>query len=156
VTVCRLISGGFTMGYWQNKNGQAQIDRAKAALCSYLAAYGNVLTLPDNCTGTNVLKGYVLRIIKEAEASGDGAPMYRAQFLASALSAHFSSALAGSSVVLSTDEARLLGLTACASVRDILTQANANYGALSSGSKDDFMLIKTLLDRINNNLLITC
>ena len=158
VTVCRTSAGGFTMGFWQNKNGQARIEQNRTGLCSYLSSYRNVLSdLPTGtaCTTSGNLKSYVTRVIKAAQASGDGAPMYKAQFLATALSA-YNTSLAGTSVVLTSREAGLLGLTTCATVSSILQRADANYPALSSGAKEDFMLIKTLLDRINNNQTITC
>jgi hypothetical protein len=54
VQVCRTNSYGFTIGYWQNKNGQAYIQAHAAALCTYLSQYGNILTGLPSCSGANI------------------------------------------------------------------------------------------------------
>lgn len=155
VTVCRTNSDGFTMGYWANKNGQKRINDNAAGLCTYLAAYPNVLTLPSPCTASS-LKGYVLTTIRAAEASGvnGGAPMFKGQFLATALSAYFSTNLANTYVVV---PGSLLGTGNCIKVLDLLVAANASYSTLAApGNKTNFMLVKDVFDRINNNTALTC
>jgi hypothetical protein len=151
VRVCRLNSDGYTMGYWQNKNGQGLVGTNYAGLCTYLAAYPNVLTLPTSCTA-NSLKSYVNTVINAANASGTGAPMFKGQFLATALSAYFSHALAATSVVV---PGSLLGTSNCITVANLLTAGNASYAALSA-NKVNFMAVKDVYDHINNNIQLTC
>jgi hypothetical protein len=150
VTVCRTNSNGFTMGYWQNKNGQAQIGTAVAGLCTYLAAYPNVLTLPSPCTKT-ALQNYVTSVIKAANAAGDGAPMFKGQFLATALSAYFSSSLASTGIAV---DSGIFG-SSCMTVSALLTFGNTNYASLSL-NKTTFMAVKSVYDSINNDIAITC
>ena len=72
VTACRANPYGFTIGYWQNKNGQAKITGAAATgLCTYLATFSNVLGTISSCDTT--LAKYAYDVIKAANASGDGA-----------------------------------------------------------------------------------
>ena len=159
VTVCRFNSNGFTIGFWQNKNGQKLISDNKVAICTALAAYTNVLGTISNCTTGNNLTTYVTNVIKAAEASGDGAPMFKAQFLATALNVWRTPSLGTTSIQLTAGEASLLGGSACRTVSAILAAANTAYPTLSNPaltSKADFMSIKSLFDRINNNIQLTC
>lgn len=95
VDVCGpLRTGAHTMGFWQNKNGQAIIATpvAPAADCSLTAAYLNSLTplktAPNAC---KQLASYVGGIIKSASASGASMnAMLKGQMLATALSVWFS------------------------------------------------------------------
>jgi hypothetical protein len=160
VTVCRLNSNGYTIGFWQNKNGQKLLSDNKTAVCTALAAYTNVLGTISNCaTGTN-LTSYVTRVIKAAEASGDGAPMFKAQFLATALSVWRTPSLGTTSIQLTNSEASLLGFASnCKTVNAVLAAANTRYATLANPtltSKSGFMSIKSLFDRVNNNLQLTC
>jgi hypothetical protein len=153
VQVCRTNSNGLTMGYWQNKNGQAQIT-GDASLCAYLALYPTVLTgLPSPCSSAKLAgkTGYVSSVINAANAAGDGAPMFKGQFLATALSAHFNSALASTGIAVS---GAIFGST-CMTVSQLLTFGNVNYAALSA-NKTSFMAVKAVYDAINNNTAVTC
>ena len=86
VRVCGTNTGALTIGYWQNKNGQAVITGAdQTALTAYL-------------TGFNPFKGataplstYVANVIKAGSASGAAMnAMLKAQMLATALDVYFS------------------------------------------------------------------
>jgi len=153
VTVCRTNSNGFTIGYWQNKNGQNQIKAvAGASLCTYLATFSNVLTgLPASCTSSK-LATYVYEVVKLANAAGTGAPMFKAQFLATALNVYFAPALGTTGVVVPTT----IDGDGCATVNELLAYGNTNYAALSTGDKTFFMTVKSLYDAINNNQAVTC
>jgi len=158
-TLC-FNRNGFTIGFWQNKNGQKILSDNKASICTALAAYTNVLGTITNCATGNNLTTYVTNVIKAAEASGDGAPMFKAQFLATALNVWRTPSLGTTSIQLTSSEASLLGFaTTCQTVNAILAAANTRYAILSNAtltSKDDFMSIKSLFDRINNNIQLTC
>lgn len=150
VTLCRLNSNGYTMGFWQNKNGQAKITGSHAGICTFLAHYPNVLTLPSPCTA-KALAGYVTSVISAANASGTGAAMFKGQFLATALSAYFSPALANTGIAVSP---ALFG-NSCLTVSQLLAFGNANYATLS-GNKANFMAVKSVYDAINNDQALTC
>jgi hypothetical protein len=91
-------TGGLTMGYWNNKNGQAIISGAtQSALGTWLRAYHPFSAAPS--TG---LSSYVSRIINAAtctSSSNTCNTMLRAQMLATALDVYFSnSALGGNKI----------------------------------------------------------
>lgn len=155
VTICRPILDGRTMGYWQNKNGQADI-KAMTGVCGYLAGYGNVLTdLPSTCTASKVAT-WATAVIKAANASGTGAPMFKGQFLATALSAERTPALKGTSVTITDAERDALGLVgSCHAVLTLLNEGNSDYATLVQ-DKAALMLVKSLYDKINQNLVATC
>ena len=80
-------TGALTMGFWQNKNGQALIASAnQASLLSFLkgfAPFGNA---------TSPLTTYVTSVIKAANASGASMnAMLKGQMLATTLDVYFSS-----------------------------------------------------------------
>lgn len=151
VRVCRTNSGGFTIGYWSNKNGQAQIKNNAPGLCPYLAQFSSVLSLlPASCDATS-LSRYVLEVINAANSSGDGVAMYRAQFLATALNAYFSSALANTRVVVPTT----VHPSGCMTVAGLLTHGNTEFGTLSA-DKAVLLTVKDIYDNINNNNQVTC
>ncbi len=81
--------------------------------------------------------------------------MFKAQFLATVLNVTRTPALAQTGILLSNAEKDALGLGACATVTSALVAANSGYAALS-GHKVNFMLIKDVFDRINNNVQLTC
>jgi hypothetical protein len=172
VSVCGN-GNGFTMGYWQNKNGQALIKANVAGLCSYLFGYpttsssggpfnnvwasGPAKPTSGNCTSNGVLATWVTNVIKAANASMTGAPMFEGQFLATALDAYFSSALAGTHVLVSSTVASALGESGtCLTVGTLLADGNSHYSSLASGSKTTFMAVKDVYDRINNGVALTC
>lgn len=82
VNVCNTATGGLTIGFWQNKNGQAVIKAANQnALRAYLTQYA-----PFQDLGTTVIATYVTNVIKAANASGASMnAMLKAQMLATAL-----------------------------------------------------------------------
>jgi hypothetical protein len=81
--------GALTMGYWQNKNGQAAISKAPAGLGSYLYGFAPFKDLTGAASATNAqVASYFLSVFSAANASGNGAPMLKAQMLATALDAY--------------------------------------------------------------------
>lgn len=106
VTVCGPAkTGALTIGYWQNKNGQAQITgqtTGQATLCPstpYLRQYAPFQDLSETATCSQAAS-YVTRVIKAANASGTSMnAMLKAQMLATALDVQFSATNLGGLVV---------------------------------------------------------
>jgi hypothetical protein len=105
-TVCRVpaTTGALTMGFWQNKNGQAIITggATTGGVCNsgtWLRQYAPFQDLSStaNCSAVAT---YVYNIIKAANASGSSMnAMLKAQMLATALDVYFSdSALGGNKI----------------------------------------------------------
>ena len=95
VEVCGTNTGALTIGYWQNKNGQAIINGAnQPALLAYLSGFKPFLG------ATAPLSAYVTSVIKSASASGSSMNgMLKAQMLATALDVYFSDpALGGNKI----------------------------------------------------------
>jgi len=104
VRVCGpLKTGALTIGYWQNKNGQAQITGGAAPgnVCSsgtYLRTFAPFQDLTANAK-CSVVATYVTNVIKAANASGASMnAMLKAQMLATALDVYFVSGL-GSTII---------------------------------------------------------
>ncbi|WP_460846340.1 hypothetical protein [Nocardioides ultimimeridianus] len=100
VMVCGAArTGALTMGFWQNKNGQAIIKAAsEPALINWLKTYapfGDITA--TNATG---MATYVTNVIKAANASGSSMnAMLKAQMLSTALDVYFSDpALGGNKI----------------------------------------------------------
>jgi hypothetical protein len=94
VQVCGPVAGGLTIGFWQNKNGQAIITgQAKTGICpstTWLRAYAPFQDLSSTATCSQFAT-YVTNIIKAASAAGAAMnPMLKAQMLATALDVYFS------------------------------------------------------------------
>lgn len=155
VKACGTNSNGFTIGYWSNKNGQGKIkNAAEGGLCAYLAGYSAVLSgappFPSPCNATTLPK-YVADVIAAANASGTGVAMFKAQFLATALSAYFSSALANTGVVVPAS----IDADGCMTVSELLVYGNASFGTLSA-DRAALLALKDIYDNINNNNQVTC
>jgi len=93
VTVCGPVkTGGLTMGFWQNKNGQDIITKycmgSPTTLYDFLRAYKPFQDL--NKTACKDIAAYVSGIIKLASASGAAMnAMLKGQMLATALDVYF-------------------------------------------------------------------
>jgi hypothetical protein len=93
-------TGALTMGYWQNKNGQAIISGGASTngVCNsgtWLRQYAPFQDLGATATCSQVAS-YVYNIIKAANASGASMnAMLKAQMLATALDVYFSSTALG-------------------------------------------------------------
>lgn len=164
VQLCRSNSGGFTIGYWQNKNGQAYIAAHAAALCTYLMNYSNILTGLPSCSGANIAKDstkvgsldkYVYDTIKAANSAGDGLLMLKAQFLATAINVFQTPALGTTNIALSSSQQSELALGACSSVTGVLSAENSRYSTYS-GTKSMVVDLQSLDNNINNNQQLTC
>jgi hypothetical protein len=97
VTVCRIPpqTGALTMGFWQNKNGQAILTGGSSTsnVCNsgtWLRGYAPFRDLSATATCTQVAT-YVSNLIKAASAVGASMnAMLKAQMLATALDVYFS------------------------------------------------------------------
>lgn len=96
VTICNTATGGLTMGFWQNRNGQAIIKAAnQAALGAYLDSFA-----PFQDRGTTTASTYITNVIKAANASGASMnAMLKGQMLATALDVYFSTPALGGNVI---------------------------------------------------------
>ncbi len=96
VRICGPVGGEGTMGFWQNKNGQALIKGStlnvgECALTDYLRAYNPFGDLSDGSTCKQVSE-YVTTVIKKASSSGAAMnAMLKGQMLATALDVYFPS-----------------------------------------------------------------
>jgi hypothetical protein len=100
VTVCGPASGGLTMGFWQNKNGQGIITGGASTggvcnLGTWLRAYAPFQDLSATATCSQVAT-YVTNVIKAATCGGTTCnAMLKAQMLSTALDVYFSDAALG-------------------------------------------------------------
>lgn len=100
VTVCNTLTGARTIGFWQNKNGQAIITAGAttAGVCNsgmFLRGFAPFADLSPTATCRTVA-GYATTLIKAASAAGVSMnAMLKAQMLASALDVYFSSPASG-------------------------------------------------------------
>lgn len=85
VNICNTATGGLTMGFWQNRNGQSLISGTnQTVLAAYLRQYAPFANL------TTPITTYVTNVIKAANASGASMnAMLKAQMLATALDVYF-------------------------------------------------------------------
>jgi hypothetical protein len=104
VTVCGPVhTGALTMGYWQNKNGQAIISgQAKTGVCpstTWLRQYAPFQDLASTSTCAQVA-AYDVKIFNAANASGSAMnAMLKAQMLSTAFDVYFSDpALGGNKI----------------------------------------------------------
>ena len=94
VRICGPVGGEGTMGFWQNKNGQALIKggSSTAGVCNsgtYLRTYAPFQDLSATAT-CNQVATYVTNVIKAASASGASMnAMLKAQTLSTALDVSF-------------------------------------------------------------------
>jgi hypothetical protein len=107
VTVCNTKTGALTMGFWQNKNGQAIITNSgpktgTCALTTWLEQYAPFQDLSPISTCAQVAT-YVYNIIKVANASGASMnAMLKAQMLATALDVYFGGGPGGNPIGVPT------------------------------------------------------
>jgi hypothetical protein len=103
-TVCGPVTGGLTIGFWQNKNGQGIITAgaSTSGVCNsatWLRGYAPFqdLSATANCSAVAT---YVTNVIKAANASGSAMnAMLKAQMLATSLDVYFSTpALGGNKI----------------------------------------------------------
>jgi hypothetical protein len=167
VTVCGPQAR--TIGFWQNKNGQAIIKGAgpaAPAACSLTASLRAYLPFQDlSATATcSQVAGYVTTVIKAANASGASMnAMLKAQMLATALDVYFtdpahnalnSPAPLGDWVMDLTAYSGAFGGATSLSVSDMLdyaaSQSNAGGTVWYGQVKATQELAKDAFDAINN------
>ena len=104
VTICNTATGGKTIGFWQNPNGQAIIKGgyASSGVCNSGTWLRGLLPFQDlSATATcSQVATYATNVIKAANASGTAMnAMLKAQMLATALDVYFSDpALGGNKI----------------------------------------------------------
>jgi hypothetical protein len=166
IEVCRELNDyGFTIGYWQNKNGQAELKKTTYSTTAVYALAPTVFaTISGNLYGTcsnrtgQCSGGYVIGVLSVASASGDGVAMFKAQMLATVLN------------VLRTPLLGDLGISvgayglpgSCLSVDDIIDAADAAYssamadGTISDAERATLLKYKSVFDDINNEQAPIC
>ena len=147
--VCLGAGGGLTLGYWSNKNGQAQIGADDLAMLRALNL--------RNANGSNfdpTTKAQVKTWLLSATAT-NMAYMLSAQLAAMELNV-FNGKVSGSSLIYApgTQSANANGF---ATVNAVMAEANAELGAhgvaVNSGAIRTYQeALKNALDRANNNL----
>jgi|GEM_PF-2303093 len=156
VKVCRTNNNGYTIGFWQNKNGQNYIKSNCTTERNKVASYSNVFSSVPACT--TPFQNYVLSIINTANASGDGVAMFKAQMLATALNVGRTSSLGTTGVVVPTS----IDADGCATVNEVLASANTYYGTaaadstITSAERAQLLVYKDVFDAVNNDAAVTC
>jgi hypothetical protein len=173
--LCATETGGLTIGYWQNKNGQAQLTNAGATagvcnLTPYLRGFAPFQDLSATASCTAVAT-YVNNVVKAANASGASMNvMLKAQMLSTALSVFFTPSLGTAKIDLThvcstgivggtcstfTDYSGFWGSSAM-TVNALLTtaasQSNAGGSVWYANAKTTQEKAKNTFDTINNNL----
>jgi hypothetical protein len=104
VTVCNTATGGLTMGFWQNKNGQGIISGGGSVggVCNSGTWLRSMAPFQDLAAGAkcSAVASYVYNIVKVASASGASMnAMLKAQMLATALDVYFSDPTLGGTMI---------------------------------------------------------
>jgi hypothetical protein len=171
-TICAKQTGGLTIGYWGNTNGQKQIasSAATAGVCnltSYLRGFQAFVAGLSSTASCSTVATYVLNVVKAANASGATmTAMLKAQMLATALSVYFNASLGGAAIDLAKvctdltctayENVGPAGFTgASKTVNQLLAIADSHVGDAGGwygGVKLTQELAKDTFDMINNNL----
>jgi hypothetical protein len=160
VRVCGAVLGGHTIGFWQNKNGQALITgEAKTGTCpsvAYLRTWAPFQDLSATATCAQVAT-YVTNIIKAASSGGAAMnAMLKAQMLATALSARLNDpALGGRTVDTSAYSGAFGGqssMTVLGALNYAASQSNPGGSVWYAQVKATQELAKNLFDAINNEV----
>jgi hypothetical protein len=147
VKVCRPNNtGGYTIGYWQNKNGQAFVKNNAAAVKAAIDARYNKSTAPllPAPAGSTQLAKWVYDTVK-APVSGAPIAMFDKQYLATVLSTVKSPDLLDTCIVLDP-----VAHPDPISVEDFLLAVKADYEDLVADPTHREG-IKNTFDRLNNN-----
>jgi hypothetical protein len=176
VTVCRLVAGALTIGYWQNKNGQGLItgDGSTSGVCNsvaFLRQYAPFQDLSSTATCKQVAS-YVNGVIGVASAAGAAMnAMLKAQMLATALDVYFSTPGLGGNKISAptplggvkidvTNASAAFGGSTCLSINQLLayaaSQSNVGGGTWYAQNKAVQGLAKDTFDSINNDNALTC
>jgi hypothetical protein len=182
--ICGFVTGGLTIGFWQNKNGQAIITggTSTAGVCNsgtYLRTFNPFKDLLSTATCSQVA-AYVMTIIKNATAKGAAMnAMLKAQMLATALDVFFNKVNGGTYVDLTKickmidgsggtatcsgtyrNVSAAFGGATCITVNAILayaaSQSNSGGSAWYGQVKATQELAKDTFDAINNQVAFSC
>ena len=141
---CNTITGARTIGFWQNKNGQAILTgaAATAGVCNATTWLRGFLPFQDLAATASckTMAAYVTNIIKVASASGASMnAMLKAQMLASALNVYFSDAALGGN-----------GLGAPTSVGGVKIDVSKWSGAFNGATKLTVMQMLQFQNGVSN------
>ena len=130
-------TGALTMGYWQNKNGQAQITggASTSGVCNSGTALRQYLPFQDlSATATCAqVATYVTNVIKAANASGSSMnAMLKAQMLATALDVYFNSSIGTTSIDLTQICKMIDGSGATATCSGTYENVSSAFGGATS------------------------
>jgi hypothetical protein len=183
VTLCGPVhSGALTMGFWQNKNGQAIITGGSSVngVCSsgtWLRTYNPFLDLSSTATCSQTAT-YVYNVVKAASAAGASMnAMLKSQMLATALDVYFGGGPGGTKISTpdgpigsisidltsiggSENTSAAFGGATCMTVSALLSYEN---GVSNAGGtvwygqvKATQGLAKDTFDGINNQIVFGC
>jgi hypothetical protein len=146
VTVCNTNTGGLTMGFWKNKNGQGIITNFCAgtsgtSLMQYLTGFNPFQD--DTATNCSDEATYVHDIVSAAACSsttGTCNSMLRAQMLATALDVYFSDPALGGNQIggfngLGSSQPALGGVAI--DLSNVCAIDDTSGGAVCSGTSED-------------------
>jgi hypothetical protein len=158
VQVCRETnSGGHTIGYWQNKNGQGFVERewksVRSAIDTYYQSDKHIGSLPAD--GEAAEGAAWVKAIVTADVTHDRVAMFDKQYLATVLSTVFAETkdidLAGTTIKVSAELRVILGLDdQLVTVGDLLTATKTHYSAITEDDEQREAL-KDIFDALNNN-----
>jgi hypothetical protein len=171
-------TGGLTMGFWSNKNGQGIISgQAKSGVCpstSWLRGYAPFQDLSSSATCSDVAS-YVYKVIKGGGTNCGGTTcnaMLKAQMLATALNVYFSDPALGGNKLnapvpigsvaidllhptnVSSAFGGATGLTVSQMLAYAASQSNAGGSTWYGNVKATQVLAKDAFDAINNQTAI--
>lgn len=164
VTVCGPTTGGFTIGFWTNKNGQNLIKNSASTsgvcnLTTIIRSYAPYQDLSATATCAQVAT-YVYNTIKGATCTSVSQTcdsMLKAQMLATILNVWRTPAL-GTTYIDTSDWAAAFGGDECMTVNQMLAYVSGQYsgGTFYGGDKTLQVLAKDSFDAINNNESFAC
>jgi hypothetical protein len=153
------LSGGFTLGFWSNKNGQAILQandaawRAKMNSSNLRDAKGNLFTLSTTDSFTNVYGKFRTWIL--GATATNMAYMLSAQLAATTNDVCFKG-LDGTQVLQLTPELAACYGSNVATINTVIAQAKAslatNGNTVQAGATRTYQeCLKNILDGVNNN-----
>jgi hypothetical protein len=143
VNVCGPASGGLTMGFWQNKNGQGIITgQAKTGVCpsgTWLRQFAPYQDLSSTATCAQVAT-YVYNVIKAASCTSSTKTcnsMLKAQMLATALDVYFSDPALGGDKIFAFNGGNNISLGGVyVDLTKICSMIDGSGGATCSGTEN--------------------
>jgi hypothetical protein len=153
---------GWTIGFWGNQNGWAILG-SNNFLANALTNYPNVRNwdpngtnqapkAPSQWTSQRDARDYFLA----ANCSATCKTMLGAQFLGTAFNVQRTPALGTTNLLIPPSLQSLVGGASCASVTSVLAAADTYFLTVNPSNLSTTTALKSLFDRINNNLAVIC